>query len=154
VLEIEGGSLRDWPGNLSEYLSRKGLVETNNASKESKLERIPFALSSDPKFKSKEQKRAEAEIRNRLSSAFRSARDEVNGLQAQIDKHEARKLEIEKLLADEELYRDPDKCRSLMSEYERIRKELPDLLTKWEEAALRLEELERQKLDELKTQIG
>ncbi|HEY3294364.1 MAG TPA: ABC-F family ATP-binding cassette domain-containing protein [bacterium] len=154
VLEIEGGTLRDWPGNLSEYLSRKGLTDASSAQKDNKSERIPFATGTDAKFKSKEQKRAEAEIRNRLSSAFRAVRDDVNGLQTRIDKHEARKLQIEKLLADEELYRDPDKCRTLMSEYEQIRKELPALLTQWEEAAVRLEELERQKLDELKSQPG
>jgi ATP-binding cassette subfamily F protein 3 len=154
VLEIENGMLRDWPGNLSEYLARKGFADSTAAEKDGKPERVPVSAGADSKFKTKEQKRAEAEVRNRMSRAFRALRDEVTDLQAMIDKHEARKTEIEALLADEELYRDPDRCRTLMAEYEQIRKSLPPLLEQWENAALRLEELERQKQDELRTQTG
>ena len=81
---------------------------------------------------------------------MREARSDVEKAQSLIDKGEARKKQIELLLADEELYRDADKCRALMSEYQQIRKELAAQLEVWERAALRLEELEKQKDEELR----
>lgn len=154
VLELENGALRDWPGNLSEYIARKGLLDSGGERTGGKPERVPVPTGGDAKFKSREQKRTEAEIRNRVSGSLRSARDEVGSLQMRIDKQEARKLEIEKRLAEEYLYRDPDQCRALMSEYERIRVELPDLLQQWERAAVRLEQIERQKQEDLRTPTG
>ena len=113
VLEIDSGALRDWPGNLSEYLERKGFGQDGGAAKASAADRVPVEARSETAPKSREQKRLEAEIRNRMSSAMRAARTEVETLQKQIDAREARKKQIEALLANEELYRDADKCRVL-----------------------------------------
>ena len=154
VLELDGGTLRDWPGNLSEYLTRKGFSESEMAPDGKAPGRVPVFSEADARHKSRDLKRVEAEIRNRHSSMLREARKAVNALQSQIDAKESRRTEMESLLADEELYRDPEKCRTLMAEYDRIRKELPGLLQEWEAAATRLEELEKQKEDELRNQIG
>jgi ATP-binding cassette, subfamily F, member 3 len=150
VLELDGGVLRDWPGNLSEYLTRKGLDENSLKNSAGASDRIPVDAKGDPRFKSKEQKRAEAEIRNRLSANLHAARKIADEIQKRIEQREARKQVIEGLLADDELYRDAEKCRQLMSEYHRIREELPVLLKEWEEAAMKAEELELQKQEQLR----
>ncbi|MFZ5434499.1 MAG: ABC-F family ATP-binding cassette domain-containing protein [Calditrichota bacterium] len=151
VLEMDSSVLHDWPGNLSEYIERKGfLAEAQNDDSVSG-DRVPVAAAPQVGFKSREQKRQEAEIRNRHSQTLREARTAMEMLQAKIEKSEARIAEIEPLLADEELYRDPDKCRSLMSEYEKIRRNLPDLMKEWEVAAVKYEALEKQRDAELQT---
>ncbi len=150
VLEIEGGTLRDWPGNLSEYLARKGYGGDSGGSKSESPDRIPVEARSETAPKSREQKRLEAEIRNRLSTSMRAARGEVDKLQKQIDAREARKKQIETLLADEELYRDADKCRALMSEYQQIRKELVAQIEVWEQAALRLRNWKSKRMKSLR----
>jgi ATP-binding cassette subfamily F protein 3 len=152
VLELDGGALRDWPGNLSDYLARKGFAEA--AAAKNVPDRIPVELATDGRFKSKEQKRAEADIRNRMSVGLRQIRDRVNELQNQVESREKRKNELEAALADEALYRDPDKCKLLMTEYQKVRQELPGLVNEWAEAAQEFERIERAKRDELKTNLG
>ena len=46
VLEIDGGTLRDWPGNLSEYLARKGFAGDSAKGKSEAPDRIPFETRS------------------------------------------------------------------------------------------------------------
>jgi ATP-binding cassette subfamily F protein 3 len=150
ILELDNGVMRDWPGNLSEYLTRKGLDEAGLKDSLNSSDRIPVGSKVDPRFKSKDQKRAEAEIRNKLSSSLNACKKKADDAQKEIDRREARKVQIEALLADEELYRDAEKCRQLMSEYNRIREELPKLLKTWEDAAMEVEEIERQKIELLK----
>lgn len=146
VLELDGGMLRDFPGNLSEYLERKGLAGELAENEE----RIP-GRSADTRSERKELKRLEAEVRNRFSERMHAARRELETIQQTIEEHEARKAEIEPLLSDESLYRDPESCRSLLSEYDKIRKDLPRLMDEWEQLALRLAEMEKQRDGELQT---
>lgn len=147
VLELDGGTLRDWPGNLSEFIERKGLEEV--ATTREVQSHVPVENVREAGFKTRDQKRTEAEIRNRASRAIRSAREEVEELQKQIEKAENRKAEIETLMANEELYKDAVKYRQLLSEYEKIRIELPQFIEEWEAAALRLQDLERERNAEL-----
>ncbi|RPH93335.1 ABC transporter ATP-binding protein [candidate division KSB1 bacterium] len=149
VLELENGTLHDWPGNLSDYLARKGFGAGSAIEPGSIRERIPVADSRETGYKTREQKRIEAQIRNRNSSLLRDVRHEVKDLQSQIDIAETRKREIEMQLAEESLYKDGEKCRQLLSEYDRIRSELPAMLTAWESAASRLDDLERKLREEL-----
>jgi len=149
VLELEDGALHDWPGNLSEYIERKGFLSAETRVPQA-VERVPARVTDDTRFKSREQKRLAAQIRNRLSSGLRDARRRVEDLQQQIERSEARKREIETELADDELYRDGDKCRALLAEYERLRVEIPRCEEEWAEAVVALEALEREKEQQLK----
>ncbi|MBU0508860.1 ABC-F family ATP-binding cassette domain-containing protein [bacterium] len=157
IMELEGGRLQDYPGSLSEYLERKGLAGDALQSGEGRLHEATEQPVPDGRYQKRERKRLEADVRNRHSEGIRQARKELEKIQRNIDRHESRKLEIEPVLADESLYRDPERCRSLMAEYDRIRKELPSLIELWEQAALRLEELEvrrEKELRELRTTDG
>jgi len=144
VLELDDGTLRDFPGKLFEYLERRGLVNESG-----KHEEDDPARNSGGRMERKELKRLEAEVRNRFSERMRTVRLELETIQQTIEKHEARKAEIEPLLSDESLYRDPESCRSLLSEYDRIRTDLPRLMDEWEQLALRLAEMEKHRDGEL-----
>jgi ATP-binding cassette subfamily F protein 3 len=153
VLEIEDGVLRDWPGNLSEYLERKNLVPNRNADgRETGVvdERVSVKVKDVSAPKSRDRKRVEAEVRNRFSSQLRKAQEELEIRQKQIDQAEARNAELEKLLAKEELYREPEKSRKLLTEYETIRRHLPEWVDAWEAAAQSVENLEREREEEVK----
>ena len=156
VLEIENGVLRDWPGNLSEYLERKNLLpELNGASKPIASERIPVATALDAsRPKSKEQKRLEADVRNRYSKQLQEAQAKAIKLQNQIEQLEGRKSNLEAQLAGEELYREPEKSKKLLAEYDSIRRNLPQLISEWEEAAQRAEAIEREREIEVKRLTG
>jgi protein subunit release factor A len=49
-----------------------------------------------------------------------------------IEKREARKAELETLLSDAEVYRDGDRARDILKEYQKIQSELPKLYDEWE----------------------
>ncbi|MDD5087653.1 MAG: ABC-F family ATP-binding cassette domain-containing protein [bacterium] len=154
VLEVDGGQLRDFPGNLSEYMERKGLIGEPFRQRDETSGLAATMRSPEGRIERKELKRLEAEVRNRHSEQIRIARHELEGIQKLIERQEARKLEIEPLLAEEALYRDPESCRSLLSEYDRIRGELPRLMDKWEQLALRVAKMEKHKDDELQALRG
>jgi ATP-binding cassette subfamily F protein 3 len=148
VLEIDGGVLRDWPGNLSEYLARKDLLGDGDeqGKKIAATERIPVAATADAsRPKSREQKRAEAEVRNRFSRHLQDAQTRASKLQIQIEQLENRKTNLEAQLAGEELYREPEKSKKLLAEYETIRRDLPGLVGEWEQAAQLAFEIERER---------
>lgn len=152
VLEIEDGVLRDWPGNLTEYLERKSLIDgsSTNGGKTAALERVPVKIKDVSAPKSKEQKRVEAEVRNRFSLQLRQAQNERDARQKQVESAEVRKLEIEKLLANEDLYREPEQSRKLLAEYESVRRHLPEWIDAWEQSAQLVENLERERDEEVK----
>ena len=156
VLELDGGLLHDWPGNLSEYLARKNLLNevSGSQNKNDIDERIPVSVLDASRPKTREQKRAEAEVRNRFSKQLQDAQARANKLQAQIEQMEGRKANLEKQLASEELYREPEQSKKLLAEYETIRRELPALLNEWEQAAQVAERIEHERDAEVRKLSG
>ncbi len=157
VLEIDGGVLRDWPGNLSEYLARKNLagLDSGSVGKPELSERVPVSTAADAsRPKSREQKRAEAEVRNRFSKQLQEAQARESKLQSQIDQLENRKRALEVQLASEELYREPEKSKKLLAEYEKLRRDLPLLISEWEQAAQAVEVIERERDSEVRRLAG
>ncbi len=149
VLELEGGRLRDWPGNLSEFLERKS-QNTLSTGEVADNSRIPVSEKPLSAPKSKEQRRAEAEVRNKFSRQLKDARELTVSLQETIDRNEKRKRELESKLADVTTYQDADKSKKFMQEYDKVRQELAAAYDAWTVAAAELESLERQKEDEVR----
>jgi ATP-binding cassette subfamily F protein 3 len=157
VLEIEGGLLRDWPGNLSEYLARKNLTPESDggASKTAIGERVPAVVLTDTsRPKKREQKRLEAEVRNRFSRQLQPAQARATKLQAQIEQMESRKKNLEGTLAGEELYKEPERSKKLLAEYDAVRRDLPALISEWEEAAQLVEKIEHERDQEVRRLAG
>ncbi|RQV98472.1 ABC transporter ATP-binding protein [bacterium] len=144
VIEFENHALRDWPGTLSRYIEKKGLLTPQTEI----TERIPLQeteIKTVGPRKSKEQKRLEAEIRNRFSKMIRTEQEKLESLQTTIDKLESRKAEIESQLSNENFYNDIEKSRETVVEYKRIQAELPGLMEGWENTAQKLEELQSER---------
>jgi ATP-binding cassette subfamily F protein 3 len=66
--------------------------------------------------------------------------EELAGVEARIDALETRQKEVEKLLADPELFSNTGRSVPLMKEYKEIRETQEDLLKRWEKLQLRLDE--------------
>jgi ATP-binding cassette, subfamily F, member 3 len=144
VIEFENGSVHDWPGTLSQYIERKGLIAVDSAPSE----RVPVVEAQQKQIgtrKSKEQKRAEAEIRNQFSRMIRELQEKCDKTQAQIDQLENRKTKLEATLSDDKFYNDAERSRETVTEYRRIQAELPGLVDSWEENASKLEEVMRER---------
>ena len=98
------------------------------------------APTSGRNVKTREQRRAEAEERNRRNRALRKERERLRQVEAALEPAQARLAELETLMADQELYNDAKRFDECMSEYTALSKKIPALEQEWLELTERLEE--------------
>ena len=94
--------------------------------------------------KPKEQKRAEAEARNRVYRALKKERERVAQIEEQMERDEKRHAELLELMADEALYADKDRFDEAMKEYNELQQRMPAMEAEWLELSATIEvELKR-----------
>lgn len=94
--------------------------------------------SSAPK--SKEQKRREAEARNRAYAALKHHRKRIAELEAQMERDNARMAEILELLADPDFYVNEDASTDVIAEHAQVKKRLETAEEEWLALTEELEE--------------
>ncbi|MFU8812603.1 MAG: ABC-F family ATP-binding cassette domain-containing protein [Balneolaceae bacterium] len=134
TLEIQPGYIKTWLGNVSYYLSKK--QEERN---EEQANDAQSSQQADNGLSRKEQRRLEAERRNALSAKVKPLKKRLASIESSIEELETRKEEIETTMADSTFYDDPETVKEISLEYESIKQELGELLSKWEEVAGRIE---------------
>jgi len=87
-----------------------------------------------PAHPGREQRRREAEARNRRNRGLRIYKERIAKIEARILPHETRQKEIEAALASGETYREPGLARSLGEEKKNLEIELAHLYDEWDEA--------------------
>ena len=87
----------------------------------------------------KEQRRAEAEERNRRSRALRETKKRLDEVEAALTPAHKRYDELMTLMADEALYNDPQKFDECMAEYQALSKKIPALEAEWLELSEKME---------------
>jgi len=97
------------------------------------------AAGSSRNVKSKEQRRAEAEERNRRSRALRETKKRLDEVEAALTLVHKRYDELMTLMADEALYNDPQKFDECMAEYQALSKKIPALEAEWLELSEKME---------------
>jgi ATP-binding cassette subfamily F protein 3 len=93
----------------------------------------------EPKARTKEGRRVEAEARQRKSREMAPLRARLKELEAEIAKIEGRVRELTDQMANPDLYRDGDRAREVARERKALEEQAASLYGKWEELALRLE---------------
>ena len=81
--------------------------------------------------KTKEQKRAEAEARNKAYRATRERKDELGRLESELAVAQSRHDELIELMADPEFYSDQTRFDAALAEYAVLKKSLPGLEERW-----------------------
>ena len=97
------------------------------------------AAGSSRNVKSKEQRRAEAEERNRRSRALRETKKRLDEVEAALTPAHKRYDELMTLMADEALYNDQQKFDECMAEYQALSKKIPALEAEWLELSEKME---------------
>src|SRR5262249_6319113 len=122
VIEIRGGRVIPYPGGYDDYeaarLARERAAAAAAPAADAPLARPALSAEKTPK-------RAPAAPRARGESSRRQR--ELKRVEENIQAKETRLSEIEARLADPELYRDGERTRELLGEYERLRAELESL---------------------------
>ncbi|MDD6739345.1 MAG: ABC-F family ATP-binding cassette domain-containing protein, partial [Coriobacteriaceae bacterium] len=89
--------------------------------------------------KTKEQKRAEAEARNRAYRLLKKERARLAEVEAQMEADDARHAELMELMADESLYADKERFDACLAEYNELKVRMPKLEAEWLELSATIE---------------
>lgn len=152
IWRADHGSVREFIGNYSEYSWQIQHGTISRLEPEARVPTITDTIDGvDERVggpKNKEQKRREAEERNRLyreSQAVsdlglsllttRQLRKKYEQLEAEILEKESEQAKIEDTLGNPDLYSDPDRAQATTAAYEAVKAELKELYNQWEKLA-------------------
>jgi ATP-binding cassette subfamily F protein 3 len=138
VFELKNRRLFEYYGNYSDYLDKKegGMEEVSPPEYTA-----PGSAAPSGK-KTRDQKRLEAEARQKISRERKRIGDAIDGIEEEIENLEAQKKEMEERLARPETYeKNREEIRLMHREYGEIQKEMDALYEKWEKLRLELETL-------------
>ncbi len=155
IWDIREGEIIEYPGNLDEYYDHLERLEVRQDAIEGKNKNIPqkgMTKEHDPspeksgksRKNRKEQKREQAEKRRLIHDTLKPILTELEDMEQRVAGLESTQKEIEKMLADPEIFRDKDRSVPLLNEYNHIRKELDQLLSDWEKRQGELESTKKE----------
>ena len=159
VIEIRDGQCYEYHGNYSYFIQKRSEMDAagEEGIGDNKAE-IPgesfqtgrLSLAEEQSgsreltpcrraFKTKEEKRLEAEERNRLSRITKTLKNELVTLEDRISFLEEKKAENENILCAPDIHKDPQKIKQLSQELVSISRELEHLYMSWEDATKKLD---------------
>ena len=143
IVDVRDGQLVVYDGDYDYYLSKvQGLDVAADDVSQTGSGGAPAEESPAVARKSKDQKRVEAEARNRAYRLTRGGREQLAKLEVRIAEMTARDAELLELLGDENTYADKSTFEAAMNEYQTLKPELQRLEAEWMELAAELERLE------------
>ena len=111
---------------------------------------LPEAAGKDPQGrKTREQKRHEAEVRNRFFRRTQELRKRIQEIESSLELATREREAAEAKLADPEVYRKGENVADLVKSHGDLKKRMEALSAEWETLSLQLEEIERQREAEL-----
>jgi ATP-binding cassette subfamily F protein 3 len=139
VLEVSHAGIKTYLGNVSEYLAKK--------KKEGTAPSVSSSAGKDRRagtMSEKEKRRVEAEQRQYRSQRLKPLQKELAATEETIAQCEARKLELEMLLADPELYKRPEETKNVLWEKKEILARLEKLYGEWDTITEKIQKVERE----------
>ena len=140
VIELREGRAQEYNGNYSYFIEKRREAEDGAA--------VPGAAAvngapapKDVRQRSKEERRLEAEERNRLYRARSGLERDLVATEERIARLEEQKTANEALLCLSETHRDARKVRDLSRELQALAAELEDLYARWNDLTEKLAEI-------------
>ena len=139
IWRVEGGRVIEYPGGYDYYLwkrQQERLGETDKSrtggqGSQAALNATASAAAREVQGpKTKEQKRLEAEQRNRLNKETQGHRKRIAEIESSMEALEVEKASISQKMGDPEFYQTPE-AAPLIRRYEKVEQELNDLLEQW-----------------------
>jgi ATP-binding cassette subfamily F protein 3 len=150
IWRVEGGKVTEYQGGYDYYTwKRQQELNQNVSGKTAPSKTSPSGVANSVDAsgpKSKEQKRLEAEQRNKISKETRSLRKRIEELETKMAKLEAEKATISEKMGDPSFYQAPEAASSIRR-FEAIDKDLDELLETWTAEQVALETFMEQMRD-------
>jgi ATP-binding cassette subfamily F protein 3 len=135
VVEIRKGKIKNFPGGIEYYLRKREQISDELRQKETLKE-------SEQKTR-KDQKRVEAEFRQKRYDATKDLIKKVEMLEKKIAELEEKEKITEKELTLPETYTNPEKAKEKSKEFRNIKSELEIYISEWEKASTELHKIEQ-----------
>jgi ATP-binding cassette subfamily F protein 3 len=141
VVEVGGGTVRTFIGNVSDYIARKQ-EERDVALKSEVAEK---KASAPAEMSDKERKRLEAEQRQRLSVKLKPLKQKVETVESEIERLESRHKEIETAMLDPELYKNGVEAKKITTERKEIELLLARAYDSWDTLQNEIEKIRNER---------
>ena len=149
VLEIRNGKATIHEGNVDDYLEWRRNLEAQAtdagrpAASEAggKKNEATAEISPVDKKAQRKQRAQERQLLNKKLGPWKKKSDEAEG---EIEKYESRKVELEAMMADPDLYADQEKWSATSKEYSQVERHLERAYQRWEEAQQVIETIEQE----------
>jgi len=142
VIEIRDGQAFEYMGNYSYFIAKREESLGNVGTTSGAQTAIPIDNGRESKLQRKELRRLEAEERNRRSKIRSTLKKDLSAIEHAITSLEEKKGTIETTLCNPDIYRDPEKLKTLRQELRSIDGNLEQSYNDWNELTLRMEALE------------
>jgi len=148
VFELKDGLCHEYNGNYSWFIEkRKELLSTTLSPPPACAIQEEISATPEPTQKggevkakkTKQEKRSEAENRNRISKATTSFKKELVKTETKISLLEKKKRETEEALCETEIYQQPELIKQMNLRLKSIDAELEDLYYAWNDLTLKIE---------------
>ncbi len=145
VIRVDAGQLHHYPGGYDYYLLKTSATSAQAAltAGTATLEKTKVAAEDKPSFKTKEQKRFEAEQRQARSRGRKELQAKVHALEKEILTLETRQKAITAEMELPETYEKPGYAMKLNRDLGDVASQLAPLSAAWEEAAAKLVEFDQ-----------
>jgi ATP-binding cassette subfamily F protein 3 len=148
VFEIREGGLHEYTGNYSYFVQKREQEIAAAVNQEIVPDHAHSGAVAEPVgikgvFKSKEQRRQEAEDRNRRGKLKTELKKELPAIELEIAVLERLKTRNQLLLCDPEVLRDSKRIKPLMLELNKANPRLAELYRRWEELTRQLEKIDK-----------
>jgi ATP-binding cassette subfamily F protein 3 len=131
VVAVGGGRIDSYPGNYEDFLAaRQQLGDLSHSSK--RVEQLlDQQLDAEPHEDKTDRLKAHAQRKEEQRQQQRRERA-LHGLEEKIAQAEGKLAELEKTMAQPDLYQDQEKWRHISQTHEQLRRQLDDMYLSWE----------------------
>ncbi|MCE5190986.1 MAG: ATP-binding cassette domain-containing protein [Actinomycetia bacterium] len=145
IVEVQEGMTTVYPGDYDYYLFKRGQGSLASTPAVNGSAAKPVNASEPPAaagFKSKEQRRTEAEARNHTYRATKNLKKQLSTLERDLARTQARHDELLAELAEPAVYDDKDRFFKVMQEYNEVKLRIAALESEWLAVSGKLEAAE------------
>ena len=146
IIDVSGGTATLYPGDFEYFAAKTGVdLDGRGAAATDTAAPLPAAAPAGngraEAKKTADQKRAEAERRNRLHQQTKDMRSRLKVVERELGKAEAQVAELTRALADPAAYDDPEAVKALVASHGEAKDRAAALFEEWADLEMRIEKL-------------